>query len=1005
MRKFYSLLILAVLSVFAAKAVTITFNVDADGRVMVAYPDASYNTVIDTLKAGDNSIDFGNIDADYGKHIRILTTDTDFGISSMMNLADSSEVTIYGGNSTDFSIYPANDGQKYEIKTFSYNDQRTNSCYVVIDHPERILLRRATTNTEIEFTDSITEVKFMDSEVPFKISGTYDYSTYSQYEIYQVVLKGEAIAGSYGEYEVAPASGDTIFVICDFPDVQVPVHFTYTLDNPECMDYVLVDGDTVTNYNDADFTVQLGAKIDICVNYSNYHTDSIFVNGAMYSTWNTATITIKEETTIEIKATPYGQTTFSITVDDPSHVNVYPGYYNYDLQFDLVAGKNEVSMSSRYAYISYSAADGYEVTSVTVNGVETVETDDYYISVSDSADVVFTTAEEGTVVADSVMVYFDVDHADRITMSYSDAEWVEHTPELVDGLNAVNLGILPEWGCYLYIDANDGYGIESVVNTLTGDSAYIYSGNSANVSIRESHNGQTFQIKTYSIDEARTDSCFIIVDHAEKVQIMRSMTNTYPTLVDGENVVKYMASEVPFWISGKYDSSIGATSKIYQILHNGELVVASYGSYSVTPACGDTITVITEFPDIQVPVFFTFTNEGTEGAISYITVNNVERAISGDSIMVQVGSSVYIKGNTNDYSISSITVNGSILSYYGYGSFDVMDTARVEITATAYEQVPVYVTIDHPENITIYHGSSWSGTLLTLAEGRNELSLSTKTSYLTYSVTSGHVLKCITLNGDTVTDNSSIYFNAGDEIVFETGDLERNETAVIFIDDVTAPTQYITVSMGYSSWYLYDWYDGITEPTTEIGSGYNVIKFNSSVDNPFSISGYGNIENRVFYLNDVITTGSNYFEANLADGDVVKAYLLGEPASYAVTFTGNIDAEGVSVTRDKIVAVSDLAAGFTALAQTEVSVSAAGATVLVNNEPAEANEEGNVIFVVNADTQVDIAMTTGIHSVRAARAADGNVYNAQGMLIMRGADDTSKLPAGIYIINGKKVVK
>lgn len=58
----------------------------------------------------------------------------------------------------------------------------------------------------------------------------------------------------------------------------------------------------------------------------------------------------------------------------------------------------------------------------------------------------------------------------------------------------------------------------------------------------------------------------------------------------------------------------------------------------------------------------------------------------------------------------------------------------------------------------------------------------------------------------------------------------------------------------------------------------------------------------------------------------------------------------------------------------------------------------------------DDAQTTGINTVGAdsqsttARATNGNIYTLQGVLVRRGATTTEGLPAGIYVMNGKKYV-
>ena len=75
-------------------------------------------------------------------------------------------------------------------------------------------------------------------------------------------------------------------------------------------------------------------------------------------------------------------------------------------------------------------------------------------------------------------------------------------------------------------------------------------------------------------------------------------------------------------------------------------------------------------------------------------------------------------------------------------------------------------------------------------------------------------------------------------------------------------------------------------------------------------------------------------------------------------------------------------------------------TVLVNNEPIEAGEDGRYSFVVNDHTKVVAKyLPTGVESVNADSDSKA-VFNLQGI---RVADSLENLPAGVYIVAGKKV--
>lgn len=50
--------------------------------------------------------------------------------------------------------------------------------------------------------------------------------------------------------------------------------------------------------------------------------------------------------------------------------------------------------------------------------------------------------------------------------------------------------------------------------------------------------------------------------------------------------------------------------------------------------------------------------------------------------------------------------------------------------------------------------------------------------------------------------------------------------------------------------------------------------------------------------------------------------------------------------------------------------------------------------------------TTGIVTIQNGeeKLSDGNIYSISGQIVRKGSTQTSGLPKGIYIINGKKVV-
>lgn len=188
------------------------------------------------------------------------------------------------------------------------------------------------------------------------------------------------------------------------------------------------------------------------------------------------------------------------------------------------------------------------------------------------------------------------------------------------------------------------------------------------------------------------------------------------------------------------------------------------------------------------------------------------------------------------------------------------------------------------------------------------------------------------------------------------------------------------------------------------------VNFDDS-DNPYNISFYGptycSIFNNGIYLVPQYEGSTSYY-VTLLDGDAIKVYLASEPEKYAVTIAEHEGVEGAisSVATDGQ-QYANWATGFTALKDTEITISLANeASVLVNGTVVEADESGNYVIPVTQDTEIVVDKTNAIEDITINNVVNGNVYNLQGILVVKNAstEQISDLPAGLYIINGKKVV-
>jgi hypothetical protein len=187
--------------------------------------------------------------------------------------------------------------------------------------------------------------------------------------------------------------------------------------------------------------------------------------------------------------------------------------------------------------------------------------------------------------------------------------------------------------------------------------------------------------------------------------------------------------------------------------------------------------------------------------------------------------------------------------------------------------------------------------------------------------------------------------------------------------------------------------------------GYTKFAFGDD-DNDFVFTFYGvgdDNPNNV-YINDVKQSPEEDTTANytltLADKDVVKLFFGSNPEFYNVSFEVPEDVE-LAVVKDLITEAS--VDGFQALTGTQVDLTIStekGYDLYVNGEKVEV-EENAYSFNVTADTvvKVEVATENGVSAI-SADSLRGNVYNLQGISV---GTDLNRLPAGIYIINGRKI--
>lgn len=596
--------------------------------------------------------------------------------------------------------------------------------------------------------------------------------------------------------------------------------------------------------------------------------------------------------------------------------------------------------------------------------------------------------------ADAFSITLNVDDASRINV------FLNGYQDVVNGDNVFEV----KDGDYLSITTQNNAGLVSVMN---GDKAVkLDSYSSFNLKLTESeYAGAKLMIKTATLDEMRTASCTVTVDDPSKVTLRLSRTFTTVQLKSGENEVKFIpGTESTFTISPQsYDTPL------YKVTRNSVAAEAEWGSYTLkNVAEGDVIDIQANYPDIDCAVKFNVNTEGV-GFIKSVTVNGNEVTnYLDDNFTVKCGSTISITRNSEDYKLESFKVNGEdkTSDFYedSYNIF-VTDATTLDITAKKYTTFKATVDIDDVSHATVYKGYSYYDDAFDMKNGKNEIEVSEKQPLISLVAKDGYYFTSVNDGTTEYTDQSTSEINVDvtDGMVLKvvTAAIVRDKKALVYVDDRSATSSMVFSRGDYNR--------------IEIGTGYNELEFYKG-DNPFSVTVYANTKK--VYKNDVAVdptySGGSYFRFSLEDGDVVKMFFTKTPATVKADITANGGAENLSVVKDRIQPVADFSAGISCLEDTELAFAAKEGysikALTVDGTAATAEADGTYKVVVKADANivVDLQTASGISSVTNADAnRTANVYNANGVLVLKNAtpEQTAKLAKGLYIINGKKVVR
>jgi len=610
--------------------------------------------------------------------------------------------------------------------------------------------------------------------------------------------------------------------------------------------------------------------------------------------------------------------------------------------------------------------------------------------------------------AGTYKLHLVIDNPERVTVTHNGTELTNLTTDNELEFVEEAEGSYDHYNNSLMIKAkSNDFFIKSATraNGVEAGSTYVnYEGISqCNISWNDLIANDVITVVTKAYSEVRTSSCTIVVDKAEGVRAQRGNSGIALQLTDGENTVPFdPETEKQFsFESANYGRDL------YAVTRNGEPLTASYGTFTVNDmADGDRIEIQYNYPDIDFPVMITVDpalNESQQPFIQSITTDaeGVNTALNSE-FTVKAGTRVSINMNTNDYIVDKTTNNGQTVSFYGMTySFVVTAATNIEITAHAYGKISFIVDIDNPETITLYDDSYYNQrNAIPLVAGSNNVSVSERSGQISFDITSGYYLESFVDEENYSYLNSGYGFQVKEGRVYTVrgGKISLDNKAVIYINDI----EKAPYGFGFNN---------ANRDSFTLTSGYNILEFAQSY-NPFMLSIYGDGNTTTeMYINGTLTdpmyTGGNSYQLSLNDKDVVKVYINESPEQCAVTISSDATA-AYSVITDYFTEVSD-PTSFNVFKGTHMAITPveAGSIIVMKGETMlEADEDGSFQLDIDAATALSITdnAQSGIESVSIA-TGNADVYNLQGVLILRnaGADDVDKLPAGIYIVGGRKV--
>ena len=592
-----------------------------------------------------------------------------------------------------------------------------------------------------------------------------------------------------------------------------------------------------------------------------------------------------------------------------------------------------------------------------------------------------------------VNITIKVDDPSKVVVSTGSSE--KTVLELVAGENSVTVSPYDR----VNFEAVDGYLLDKIIW-----SCYVLSSRvkSDYIMVYPEHEGKVVEITTIAEGDAVTGTFYVNVDDPSVVRMVFFNSYRAYTLSEGENTVKFDPEYETAVAFGHSDYN----KTLYSVKRNGKAVPYEYGQFGSEIAEGDVFEIKANFPDEKYPISFDLP-EGCEDVISNVMIDGAPIENPGAGFEVQAGLLVQIEFNVGKYCVESVTYNGVAKPQTGLLQFVATEAAEIAVAAYPYSTFNITVDVDYPEHIAFYRGYASQEDVVELVSGVNVVEIYENNTSAVIVRDPAYYYTTFTVNGETRTDNGSgisLYdLKEGDQIVIRMAEIIRDKNFVYYIDNMeAAPNMYFSFQRSdYSA--------------PEVATGYNVVPFCDD-DNEFYFGWSGYDENynivtsfNLYHNGELVQPMFEYGSTayiTVADGDVIKAYTTAAPETYTATFEVEGDAENISVVKDIITEVADWQNGISDFEGTQIDIS--GAESVVEGESTVLpNDDGSYTVKLTSNTTINVvAGTNGVELIGADAKAPMDVYNAQGILLIKDAtpEQIEALGTGFYIVGNHKMM-